>query len=177
MLTQDPVEWPAREIIDRDVVPEALEVDRAVQDLAQLLMDMGIDELVEEFDMKKGHAKQLRKWLDKRSTAASEPDRPSFAPSLPADLVIDPRSLVIGTEIGSGEPGAVSPPGVRRAARGAASEARGWTTSAAGREARAEDAARSRGAATAPETSARRMKHAPHVLGGAMSAVRSGNVW
>ena len=49
-----------------------------------LLMDMGIDELVQEFDMKKGHAKQLRKWLDKRSTAASEPDRPSLAPSLPA---------------------------------------------------------------------------------------------
>ena len=66
------------------------------------LADVKLDKLQADFGMKQGHAVKLRKWLDKRSTAASEPDRPSLAPSLPADLVIDPRSLVIGTEIGSG---------------------------------------------------------------------------
>ena len=79
--------------------------------------------------------------------------------------------MCIRDRIGSGEPGEVSPPVGRRAAlRGEkASEARGWTTGAAEREARADDAAPSRGAAAAPDTSARRMAHAPHVLGGAMS--------
>ena len=48
------------------------------------LADVQLDELQADFGMTPGHAGTLRKWLDKRSTAASEPDRPSLAPSLPA---------------------------------------------------------------------------------------------